>query len=79
MQPLVYIEFGRNVKNREELKGFEKYCNTEPTLRRCFRGVEGRKFFFRFPTQKDSQEFLQDAKNMMERNGMITELQYEAH
>lgn len=79
MQPLVYIEFARNVKSREEIKAFEKHCTTEPTLKRCFRGVEGRKFFFRFPTQKDSQEFLQDAKNMMERNGMITELQYEAH
>ena len=72
----VYIEFARAVKSRAELVDFEKYCKTHPSTRRHFSRVEGRKFYFEFPTKADADIFLNESQKMIEKNGMKTERIY---
>jgi len=76
MKPQIYtafIEFSRNVKSREELNAFEKYCKSEPTLKRHFVGTKGRKFIFGYAQKKERDSFYYEAEKMLKEHGLITQ------
>jgi hypothetical protein len=73
---IVFIEFCRGTKSRDELKSFEKYCKQNPTTSFHFLRVEGRKFFFWYKSEIDAFDFLKEAKAAIEAGGLATKYIY---